>query len=143
MAFLGNQCEGARGVVAFNGGYPNPKQSVWCGKLTVAGNHYHEMPGQGSGCMLENSTESMCSAYRPPPGVIGKQCDSKESAVPPACIDSKLFDECRATPGIAAICYNDSVTSVVVGKVMCVNASDFASSGTRLCQGFQKKCTLM
>jgi hypothetical protein len=96
---------------AHHAGYPNASQSEWCGKLTVAGNTYAEAAGQGSGCRLDNDASSMCSPYLPPPGVVGRQCGPTEPLLPPPCADAALFDACKAAPGVAGICYSDTVTS--------------------------------
>ena len=137
VAFLGNRCEGARDVIAFNGGYPNASQSQWCGKLLVAANSYAEYPGQGQGCRLNSDTSSMCSHYLPPPGVLGGQCSRAEALLPPPCDDRAMFDTCKNTPGVAAICFNGDA-----GPVQCVTASKLAQSDQALCPGYSKKCTI-
>ena len=137
VAFLGNRCEGARDVIAFNGGYPNASQSQWCGKLVVAGNSYAEYPGQGQGCRLNSDTSSMCSHYLPPPGVLGGQCSKAEALLPPPCDNRAMFDTCKNTPGVAAICFNGDA-----GPVQCVTASKLAQSDQALCPGYSKKCTI-
>ena len=138
VAFVNNRCEGARGVIAFNGGYPNPKQSQWCGRITVVGNTYKDMKGQGGDCRLENSTETMCSASLPPPGVVGRQCSEKEAALPPPCANEERFSVCSKAPGMAAICYGASAAD----GLRCVSASELALNGTELCSGFSQKCTI-
>jgi hypothetical protein len=141
IQWVNNHCEGAVQPIHFNPGYPsNPTK--WCGVLSVVGNTYAAMDGQGTGCRLNNSTAPFCrdgGEHKGPPHSIGGQCERGEAKLPPACADSDIeprFARCRGMAGVGGICYNGS------GAVQCITAADLANTSTILCAGFTGKCTI-
>jgi len=54
VQILNNSCEGSFLFLQLSGDYPVTKRTKWCGAVAVAGNTVSAMPGQGSGCMLDN-----------------------------------------------------------------------------------------
>jgi hypothetical protein len=135
VQWINNHCHGAFNVLSFNGGYPDPSKTKWCGVLTVAGNTYSQMQGQGSGCRLNSSTSSVCNNRPSPPGTVGGQCDGAK--LPPPCSNSSMFASCKARPGIGGICYNSSEVDV-----LCMTATQLATGGHDLCRGYASKCTI-
>ena len=141
IAFLGNHCEGARALVAFNGDFPDPSKTKWCGVLAVAGNTYAAATGQGSGCRASNSTDPPCVGRSDAPS-LGGQCSPGEALLPAACgppaPSSRLLTACRATPGVGGACYNDS------GPALCLTAAQLAQGAAQgdLCGGYAHACTL-
>ncbi len=159
VQFVHNHCEGARNVLAFNGAYPDPSRTRWCGVLTVAGNTYAEMPGQGSGCRSAGSAAPPCLNRPDPPGTVGGQCAAGEPTLPPPCdAGDARFARCRATPGVGGICYNNHrrhgitvpTTAGGDGVVECVTAERWAAAaaaaaaggGGVACAGFHHGCTI-
>lgn len=156
VQFLNNKCEGAFVFLQFNGDFPVTARTKWCGPVAVAGNSVSTMPGQGSGCMLDNSTkrtgidpssDNWCH-NKPPPWArgpyppaptVGGQCTGSFQELPPPCGEHPTFDGCRALPGVGGICYN-----AVEGKggVACVSATELAQGGPELCKGFANTCTI-
>jgi len=159
IQWINNRCEGAGLFLQFNGGYPADESAnatsdtLWCGPLAVVGNTVGAMPGQGSGCMLNNHTRcaksgtaqtctNWCNKEPPrwsgiydPPTTVGGQCEEGEKALPPACEDSPRFAACRSAPGMAGACYNDKAK----GPVVCISAEDIA--GDTPCAEYSFGCT--
>ena len=145
VQWVNNHCEGAFNILSFNGDYPDPKKTWWCGPQAVAGNTYSQMRGQGSGCRLNGSKTGVCN-NKPGPGTVGGQCTADEALLPPPCPYGAAFAACRATPGIGGICYDGSVGGSggggVVARVMCVTATRLLAGGSGLCAGYAHKCTI-
>jgi len=142
VQWVNNHCEGAFNVLAFNGDYPNPKQTKWCGVLAVVGNTYSQIQGQGSGCRLNSSVETICSNRPNPPGTVGGQCTNGEAKLPPPCSSSSRFTLCRAAAGVGGICYNNSG-----GPVSCIPATKLANGALQVqaydfCHGYTSSCTI-
>ena len=152
VEFLHNHCEGAQGVVRFLAAYPwsVKNYTLYCGPVVVAANTYAAMSGQGRGCRPDNSMQGWCektnfSGGQPAPFLpvtIGGQCNVSEPSLPPRCPDSggDGFSACAQTPGVAAVCYNDTVSE----SLRCVSATELAElveSGAA-CKGFSGVCTL-
>lgn len=135
VQWVNNHCEGAWDVLSFNGDFPDPSHTKWCGVLTVVGNTYSQMRGQGSGCRLNSSTASMCNNIPEPPGTIGGQCSKDEAHLPPPCDDRPAFEACKRAPGVAGICFNSSA-------VVCVTASRVAEGAVDMCEAYADGCTI-
>jgi hypothetical protein len=136
--WVNNHCEGAVQPIHFNPGYPSDP-TKWCGALSVVGNTYAAMGGQGAGCRLNGSTAPFCrdGGTAGPPFSIGGQCEAGEAELPPACADLEpRFEACRTAAGVGGICYNDS------GLVQCLSAVELANTNTTPCIGYSGKCTI-
>ena len=147
--------EGAQGVVRFLAAFPwSVKNStLYCGPVTVVGNTYAAMPGQGRGCRAADSTQpwcektpaDFCGGKVPPPTngdtcggqtapeslhvvTIGGQCNASEPSLPPRCTASdglgEGFAACAQTPGVAGVCYNK--TAAATTGVRCLRATELA-----------------
>ena len=174
VQFLNNTCEGAGLFLQLNGGFPAVENgnatadTKWCGPIAVAGNTVGAMPGQGSGCMLDNHTNcppttnrsvavsqsctNWCnklpppwSGVYPPAPTIGGQCSHNETLLPPPCDSNPRFAPCRATPGVAGACYNDNDEVGEAAAATCLTATqvaegDSSSSASAACAGYTTKC---
>ena len=153
VQFLNNRCEGANLFLQFNGRYPNTAGTQWCGPLAVAGNSYAEMPGQGSGCMVDGATNGTnsfgqdfwCNKAAPPwsptnysaAPTVGGQCGRAEKLLPPPCEAGERFAACRRAPGVGGACFRGS------GPVACLTAAELAQGGPRACAGGGSQCTFV
>ena len=136
IQWVNNRCEGALQTFYLFIDFSNPAGTVWCGRLSVAGNTYAAMPGQGAGCRQDSDASSMCSGVPQPPGTIGGQCTQNEEWLPPPCDEGARFASCRARAGVGGACFNSR------GPVHCLTATELAESGRAPCPGYTGKCTL-
>ena len=144
IQWINNHCEGADALVKFLGDYPNPNNTLWCGPLSVEGNTYAEMAGQGSGCMLSNSTD-WCREYTEPPAkIVGRQCSQDEPALPPPCNATvSQLSACAALPGVGGACFGPNASDP--GFAACLAAEKVALCDPAVCtdEGYADICTVV
>ena len=157
VQFLNNTCEGAGLFLQFSGAFPADEnknataETKWCGPIAVAGNTVGAMPGQGTGCMLNNHTNcpqttnrsvavaqsctNWCnklpppwSGIYPPAPTIGGQCSPDETRLPPPCDSTARFAACRATPGVGGACYSGQQEDSA--GVTCLTATQLAEGNS-------------
>ena len=153
IQFINNHCDGAFVFLQFDGDFPKTAETKWCGPVSVAGNTVSAYPGQGTGCMLDNSTKregrtpspiNWChnspppwaQGPYPPAPTIGGQCSADDKLLPPPCPSLPVLSMCRATPGVGGACYNAS------GSALCLTATQLVETGLELCDGYADKCTI-
>ena len=133
VQWVNDHCGGAFNIRSFNGDYPNPKETKWCGVRAVVGNTYSQMQGQANGCRLNTSTSTVCNNRPDPPGTVGGQCAKDEAQLPLPCDDRKV------AAGFGGICYCNSGR----GHVMCMTATELAENSHQgVCKGCANKCTI-
>lgn len=140
IQWINNHCEGALTIVTFLGDYPDPNNTFWCGPLAVEGNTYSAMPGQGSGCMQNNSTD-WCRGRPDPPGTVGRQCSQDEPALPPPCnVSIPQLAACSEVPGVGGACFSSAAPNV-----SCLPAEQVALCDPSVCtrEGYSDICTMV
>ena len=142
IQWINNHCEGAQNFLSFYGDFPDPSKTKWCGPLTIAGNTYSAMAGQGHGCRAGNDNSSFCGG-QPTVPLFGGQCGGRnEPVLPPPCSNATanpLLGHCEEQPGVGAMCYNAS------GAARCVYADHLAqiiTEGKKACEGFESVCAI-